>query len=54
MTAVAVDDHGAASHVHIGRQPIWDGDRIYAYELLFRSDADARVLGILIGVVRKC
>ncbi|GAA1957435.1 HDOD domain-containing protein [Nocardioides panacihumi] len=43
MTAAAVDDHGAASHVHIGRQPIWDGDRIHAYELLFRSDADARI-----------
>jgi EAL and modified HD-GYP domain-containing signal transduction protein len=29
--------------VHIGRQPIYDGDRIYGYELLFRSDADARI-----------
>jgi c-di-GMP-related signal transduction protein len=34
---------GAASHVHIGRQPIYDGDRIYGYELLFRSSADARI-----------
>lgn len=40
--AASPDDHGAASHVHIGRQPIYDGDRVFGYELLFRSHADAR------------
>jgi EAL and modified HD-GYP domain-containing signal transduction protein len=43
VTAAAVDDPSAASQVHIGRQAIYDGDRVYGYELLFRSHADARV-----------
>ncbi|MDH2414973.1 HDOD domain-containing protein [Nocardioides sp. CER19] len=43
MTAAAAGDRGAATDVHIGRQPIYDGDRVFGYELLFRSDADARV-----------
>jgi len=42
VTALAADDPEAAPHVHIGRQPIYDGDRVFGYELLFRSDADAR------------
>jgi EAL and modified HD-GYP domain-containing signal transduction protein len=29
--------------VHIGRQAIYDGDRVHGYELLFRSHAEARV-----------
>src|SRR5690242_20109006 len=43
VTAAAVNPHGAASHVHIARQPIYDGDRVFAYELLFRSHAEARI-----------
>jgi c-di-GMP-related signal transduction protein len=43
VTVEEVDDHGAAAHVHIGRQAIYDGARIYGYELLFRSDADALI-----------
>ena len=43
MTGATIDDQGAAQYVHIGRQPIYDGDRVYAYELLFRSDADALI-----------
>ncbi|SFC58896.1 EAL and modified HD-GYP domain-containing signal transduction protein [Nocardioides terrae] len=43
MTAPAVNDQSAAAQVHIGRQPIYHGDRVYAYELLFRSHADARI-----------
>jgi len=42
VTAAAAGDRDVASHVHIGRQPIYDGDRVFGYELLFRSDADAR------------
>ena len=43
MTAAAAGERGTAPHVHIGRQPIYDGDRVFGYELLFRSHADARV-----------
>jgi c-di-GMP-related signal transduction protein len=39
----ATDDRGTAPSVHIGRQPIYDADRIHGYELLFRSDSEARV-----------
>lgn len=41
MTTAEAEDHGTAPRVHIGRQPIYEGDRIYGFELLFRSDADA-------------
>jgi EAL and modified HD-GYP domain-containing signal transduction protein len=43
VTAATADDREAASYVHLGRQPIYEGDRVFGYELLFRADADARV-----------